>query len=279
MSDPQNPRPPFSPPPPPGVPPQGFPPPHSQPPPQGFAPNSGLPPQQGFGHPPGYAYPQSFPPPPAKKGVPVWGWVLLGLTALLFIGMAAMSLLAYLFVKKAEDVVRSPVTAVVRMAVAANPDLELLDVNETTGKVTVRDKTTGKVVTIDGDAIRDGKITIGTEEGSAVIGTGSNVKVPAWVVLPSDATIAGGVTGGSSSSDGGTVLFTTSQSVGQLKAFFEEKYKGAGFEASVSTVARDDDEKAMQLIFKHAARNRDVSIHVTDTGGGSSGTITFGENK
>jgi len=239
------------------------------------------PPQQQYGPPQGYppqgGYPQ--PPVPAKKGLPVWAWLLIGfmlLSALVVIGGAVA---IYFVAKKAETVAKNPLSAIVQIAAAANPDIEVLDVNEATGKVTIKDKKTGKTVTIDGDAIKDGKITIDSEEGHAEIGGGADVKTPDWVFLPASVKLTGGMTANTPQGAGGTVVFTTTDSLESLKTFFEEKYKGAGFSESVSSLSTTNGEQAMQLVFQHEDKKRNVTIGAAKSSEGTAGTVVYGENQ
>jgi hypothetical protein len=262
MSAPHNPQQPYYPP---QQPQQGYP---QQP--------QGYPPQQ-QGYPPQQGYPQQ--PPPPKKGMPVWAWLLIGLFAFAFLAIIGVSVAGYFFFKKAEQVARNPLSAIVRMAAAANPDVDVLDVNEATGKVTIRDKKTGKTVTIDGDAIKDGKITIDSDDGHAVLGAGANVKTPSWIFMPAGVKIVGGMTADGKDGAGGTVVFTSTDSLDSLKSFFEDKYKSGGFEQSVSSTSTTNGEQVIQLVFTHENRKRTVTIGAAKTPEGSGGSITFAEGQ
>ncbi len=229
----------------------------------------------------GYPQQQYGPPqtPPIKKGMPIWGWLLIGVVVFAFLAVVGISVITYLFVKKAEQVVKNPLSAIVQMAALANPDLDVLDVNEKTGKVTVRDKKTGKTVTIDGDAIKDGKISIDTDDGHAVIGAGADVKTPDWIFLPGGAKIISGMTADSSSGAGGVIVFNTQESLASAKSFFEDKYKSAGYEESVSSMSAPGGDQALHLVFQHSGRKRTVTIGVAKTDEGASGSITYGEGQ
>jgi hypothetical protein len=234
-------------------------------------------PQQPQGYPPQQGYPQQ--PPPPRKGMPIWGWLLIGLFAFALLAIIGVSVAGYFFFKKAEQVARNPLSAIVQIAAAANPDVDVLDVNEKTGKVTIRDKKTGKTVTIDGDAIKDGKITIDTEDGHAAFGTGVNVKTPDWVFMPPGMKIVGGMTADSKDGAGGTVMFSSTQPLDSLKSFFEDKYKSGGFEQSVSSMSTTNGEQVIQLAFTHENRKRTVTIGAAKTDEGSGGSITYAEGQ
>lgn len=213
---------------------------------------------------------------PAKSGVPVWAWLLIGAMALVLLVGVAGSVFAYFLAQK---VLKNPGAAIAQIAAAANPDLEVLEVNDQTGKLTVRDNKSGKTLTIDADSIKDGRITIDTNEGHAEIGAGANVKVPGWIHLPADVKIVGGLSGDSEKGAGGSVVFHTGESLDQLKSFFESKYKDAGFVQSTSSVTKDDGAKALQLVFTKESRNRTITITAARTGNGSSGTVVYAEKE
>ena len=315
MSDPQNPQPPFRPqqgaPPQPqgypqpggpgpqqggfgqapgGVPPQGYPPQQGgagqqmggYPPQQGGygqapggMPPQGYPPQQG-----GYGPPQGYPPrPAAKKGLPIWVWLIVGFFALMLLVGAAVSYFAYRMVKNVETAGKNPVSAIVRMAAAANPDIDVLNYDENTGKITVRDKKTGKTVTIDSDMVKDGKITIETDEGKAEIGAGASVKTPNWVFLPPGIKVVGGLSGSGPKGDSGSVVFTGGGSITDLKSFFEDKYGGAGFNKSQSSLTNSNGDESIHLVFEHEGRKRTVTVIAAKSTEGVGGTVTFAENE
>jgi hypothetical protein len=229
----------------------------------------------------GYPPQQPFPPPqpPAKKGIPVWAWLIIGFMAfMLLIGIGG-SIIAYMFVNKAQQMAKNPVSALARIAAATNPDIDVVDVDEKTGKVTIRDKKTGKTVTIDGDAIKDGKITIDTDEGHAELGAGANMKTPDWVFLPAGAKIVGGMTGSGAQGAGGTIVFNSNESLDSMKSFFEDKYRAAGYEQKASTTTSTGGDQAIQLMFQHEGRKRSVTIGVAKSGDSMTGSIVYGEGQ
>lgn len=267
MSGPQYPQPPQNP--------QGGYPPQ----PQGGWPQQQAPfPQAGGpGYPPRQPYPQ---PVPANKGMPIWGWLLIGFAAFCLLGIVAVGGAMWYFSKKIESAAKNPVAAAVRLAAIANPDVEVLDVNETTGKVTVRDKKTGKTVVIDADNVaRTGKIEIQTEEGKAVIGGGSDVKAPAWLMLPSSIKTQGGISGESGTGVAGSIVFTSTDSVETLKNHFETRLKESGFEVQSSSTSTVDNKQSAHMQFRHEERKRGVTLMIAQSDEGTGGTITYTEGE
>ena len=153
------------------------------------------------------------PPPPAglpapKKVSPVV-WILGGCAVLVVLAVAAMMIGGLFIAHKVQQagldpdlLQKHPELAVVKMMVAANPDAELVSIDESRGIVTVRDKKTGKTVTMNFEDIKRGKMsfesegkkvemeghgegdtgsfTVKTDEGTAKFGAGA-VKMPAWL--------------------------------------------------------------------------------------------------
>lgn len=78
---------------------------------------------------------------------------------------------------------RNPGLAVSKMIAAANPDVEVLKADDGAGTITVRDKNTGKIMTLSFDEAKKGKITFKEEgSGTATLNFGaSSEKLPSWV--------------------------------------------------------------------------------------------------
>ncbi|HUO33129.1 MAG TPA: hypothetical protein VMU80_28195 [Bryobacteraceae bacterium] len=53
----------------------------------------------------------------------------------------------------------NPGLATGKLLAATNPDIEIISTDEDKGRVTIRQKSTGKVITVDLDKMRQGKIT------------------------------------------------------------------------------------------------------------------------
>lgn len=209
----------------------------------------------------------------------MWAWILIGLFAFFMLLVIGGAVAGYMFYNKAQQVAKNPLSAIAQMAAAANPDIDVLDVNEKTGKITIRDKKSGKTLTIDGDAIKDGKITIDSEEGHAEIGSGANMKLPDWVFLPGDAKVIGGMAGNSDKGAGGTVVFSSNESLEKLKEFYEGKYTAAGYSVSTAAMTTTGEDQALQLVFQHEDRKRNVTIGAAKNKDGVNGSIVYGEGQ
>jgi hypothetical protein len=198
---------------------------------------------------------------PRKTSPIVWILVcVLGLFVLL--GVAAVGTLRY-FVHRAgldpELMQRNPGLAISKIIAAANPDIEVLGTDDSRGRITVRDRRTGKVVTMSFDDAKNGKFSfsaVGDDGKTASVEIGSGAgKLPSWVPAYPGADARGtfAVKGddGNSQGEGGSVTFTTPDSVGKVKAFYEDKCRQAGMKVNVTIntdqvgviVASDDGER------------------------------------
>lgn len=135
-----------------------------------------VPPTTPIGGPTGQQFPpqQQFPPPPQKKSN-VLTWILVGCGTLVILGVIAVFLGGYFVWNKAKQagldpalMEKKPALAVAKMMVAANPDVELVSTDDEKGLITVRDKKSGKLLTVNLDEAQSGKITFKGEDGQDV---------------------------------------------------------------------------------------------------------------
>src|SRR5215470_3131274 len=128
------------------------------------------------GYPPGGFPPQQYyaPPPPKKSGGAL-KWVLIGCGSLIIIGTIVVVLGMWFAWNKAKEVgldpdliQRKPALAFAKMAVASNPDVEMVSVDESHDQITVRDKKTGKTMVVNVRQAADGKISFTGEDGQEV---------------------------------------------------------------------------------------------------------------
>ena len=138
-----------------------------------------VPPTTPIGGPAGQPFPpqQSFPPPPPQKKSKVWVWVLAGCGTFIVIGVIAVFLGGYFVWNKAKEagldpelMQKKPALAAAKLMVATNPDVELVSVDEEKGLITVKDKKTGKTVTVNLDEVNSGKITFKGEGKDDILG-------------------------------------------------------------------------------------------------------------
>src|SRR5579864_6091784 len=92
--------------------------------------------------------PSGAPPAAPKKGsgLKIFLWILGIFAGLAIVGIIGVSLLLSYFVHKVKQAANNPVYAAAKFAVAANPDLETVSSDDSTGSITIRERKTGKTV-------------------------------------------------------------------------------------------------------------------------------------
>jgi len=103
-------------------------------------------------------------------------YIAIGCGALALLGLVAGGIATWYFTKKAKEFAGNPAYATLRLAVAANPDLETVASDDKTGHITVKDKRTGQVTTLDISSMKDGTLRIGGDGGEMVLGGGADGK-------------------------------------------------------------------------------------------------------
>jgi len=228
-------------------------------------------------------------------------WVAIGCGAIILIGILAVTAGGLFVAKKAkdfiEDVESNPVAAAAETIVRLNPELELVESDRQGGKITVREKGTGKVLTFNYEDLEYGRfsfedsegestsvdfsqtgdgetgtLSVSTNEGTSTWGTaGAAVELPDW--LPAYTGSASGIGGFSSSTSdrrSGSYIFTTDDEPQQVLAFYQEvmddleletsrtSYSGGG--SSVESITGTADGQSLTVTVSSTEDGRQVNI-------------------
>ncbi len=244
--------------------------------------------QQG---PPGYG--QQPLPPPAKKGK-VWIWVLGGCLGLLLLGGAVTAIIGYFAVQKAKEVAgdfeNRPVFTAAKALVMLNPDIELVNADENTQQITVREKSTGKTVTVSLEDLKEGRISFKDEKGEQytlrtdgenggvqVQGPngqqvfsaqpGGNIEFPDWAPVPAG-TYSGSAKTSTSEGTIWVITVDTPSTVPQLVEQLERNVTSQGFRVTGKSVTTTADGSALMF----SAVSADEKRTITAMGGSKAGT-------
>lgn len=231
--------------------------------------------------------PQSVP--PQKKGMSVWAWVAIGCVGLLVLGGVGFGALAWWGAHKVKSMAAEykdhPGMAAVKMMTAMNPDLELVSSDEASGKVTIKNKKTGEVVTVNMADIQNGKISFDTPQGSSSMSFDQNAgqvevhgangetasfgaaaKLPSWIPAYPGAAAEGVYAAEDASQSGGTFGLTTGDGVTQVFDFYKAQLEGAGFKVTESKYSGSGGDGGMVV-----GESNDGKRTVTFTIGSESG--------
>jgi hypothetical protein len=202
-------------------------------------------------------------PAPAKQGgggIPVIGWIAIGCGGILLLGIIGFTLVGWLAVNKMKGVASefedNPTKAAAELVVRMNPDLEMVESDEDAGTITVREKSSGKVVTFDYEDIEEGRVsfeteegrveitgsgegeeglmTITTPEGEARIGQGG--EIPDWVPThPATSARQSVFQTTGPSGEAGHVSLTVDADADAVVSYYKKALEDEGYEVSVSS--------------------------------------------
>jgi hypothetical protein len=219
---------------------------------------------------------------PARKKTSPIVWILvalLGLFLLVAIGVVAGG---FFLVHKAKQAgldpslwEKNPGLAATKMITAANPDVQVLKTDEDKGTITLRDKKTGKVYSIDFDAVKQGRITFQEEGGESVsIGAGSAANIPGWVPSYPGAKPEGTFSSAGGENEGGMFAFKTGDGAKKVLGWYEQSLKAAGFTVE-NTVTGDDGG----MVTGEDASKRSVIVTVGTEGSQTTVSVAYGNKK
>jgi hypothetical protein len=224
---------------------------------------------------------------PVKRKTSPIIWVLIILLGLFVLGGVAVVGAGYFFLQKAKQagvdpdlIQRNPGLAVAKLVAAANPDAEIVKTDEQAGTITIRDRKTGKTITVTFDQAKNGVFRFSADDDgkTATVEIGAG-KVPSWVPAYPGAAGTGtfSVKGDSAdgSGEGGTFTFTTKDSADQVIGFFQEKMKEMGMKVNLSGGAG----QGRMIIATDEAETRSLSVAVAESSGESTVNVTYSRKR
>ena len=251
----------------------------------------------------------SVPPPPGapqqpvKKGLGPLGWILIGCGGLIVVaGLVFGGLVlagGWFAKKKLAEFDKNPTLAAAKLVVQLNPDLEVVSSDEKNGTLTVKNKKTGEVVTIDAEDAKNGHIEFKTKDGTASIdasgesgtfkvtnekgetatwGAGTAADLPSWLPSYPGGTVQG--TMDSTNAEGRTAAFTvtTKDPVSEVLDYYEAQFKAAGFKVDKTTYAAGD-QTGGSITATSGDEKQTATIVIGASGGETSAMVTFQEKK
>jgi len=197
-----------------------------------------------------------------RKGLHPLAWVGIGCGGLVVIAVIFMVVAGFFVAKKvgavAADFEENPAKAAAEMMVKLNPDIEMVDTDDEKGTITVRDRKTGKVVTVNFSDIKNGKLVFSTDEGEMTIegnqangvtvakngertvqfGDSTNwEKIPSWIPRYEGTAPDGFFSSSSQGENSGSCSIQTTDDPEQILDFYQEKLEESGFEVQRQTIA------------------------------------------
>jgi len=278
-------------------------------PPQGGPyPPQGGPPQypQQYQQPYQQQYPQQYPPqsqPPKKSKALMW--ILIVVAVVIFLGVAAVSLgsfFLYRTVKNAgfdpELMQKNPGLAMTKLVATLHPDTQVVSTDDARGTVTVRDKSTGKLMTFrwdpdqktlvivgdDGKEVKfsasgddkGGSLTVqGGDGGTVKFGAAAGNNTPAWAPVYPGTTPQGTFSTQTGEGSQNTYTFKTHDAASKVLDYFKQQLTASGFK--VTLTAAGDQGGMVQAT--DDANKRSVMITAGTSTEGTEGSVTTIEKK
>jgi hypothetical protein len=245
------------------------------------------------------------PAPPAipepKKGMSVWGWLAIGCGVVALLALGTCVGVGIFVQKKAAEFEKNPAKAAAELAVRLNPDAEL--VSSTEEELTVRNKKTGEVITVNFEDAKEGRFTFKSKDGEATIdadadpsgeggtlkvtGTGGETavfsagagagKAPEWVPIFADGDRVAKYDLNTATEHAGTVSISTSVPAATVLAFYKTKLEAAGFE--VQTMTLEGPTAGGTVMGTTAGQKRALIVVVSVADGKTQALVTFKERK
>lgn len=241
----------------------------------------------------GPAYGATPPPPAKKKGLSPLAWAGIGCGVILLLGIIVTVILGAFGLHwlggKAKEFEANPAMATAKLMVKANPEVELVDSDEEAGTLTVRNKKTGEVVTVDLDEIEEGRIsfesdgettTMGMEEGEDGqgsftvrgkdgkarfrVGAGGAEDLPAWLPRYEGVEPQGTYFSASGGTVNGGYSFATADDVDDVIAYFREELEDAGMSETGNSNTTSGSSRFSNLSYEGDGRT--VTLVVTSDG-------------
>jgi hypothetical protein len=214
-----------------------------------------------------------MPAPAARRKTSIVVWILCGFAGLILLGLIGTTAVAYWFVS-------NPGVALSKVLTAANPDLEVINVDNAGRRLTIRDRRDGKEVTVSYDDVKNGHISFSARDENGKVGQvdigGGAGKLPSWVPVYPGAKVESHISGqgndGDERSEGGVYQFTSGDSPSQVMSFYQDKARDLGMKVELTTATSEGGH------FSAAEEDNNRSLVVlvgTKPGGGASGSVTF----
>jgi hypothetical protein len=229
--------------------------------------------------------------------------VLIGCAGLIVIAGVAMVAIGFFAVNKAKEVgldpslmQEQPALAMAKIIAAGDENIEVVDVDENAGRITFRQKDTGKTVTMNTEDLKEGRISfessegesfsmeasgsddnqvirMKTDEGSYEIGGGSSADIPSWLPAYPGTNPEGLMKQAGPEFNAGAMTFETRDSVTKVMEFYQKAFAEAGME--VQTVQHSGAEAGAMVSGSTGDDTRSAHAMIGAGDGGTTATISY----
>jgi hypothetical protein len=232
---------------------------------------------------------------PVKEGCRAFSWVIGGCLGLIVMGAAVIGVIGFIAVQKATEVTREfekrPVFMAANALVTLNPEIELVEADEESESITIREKATGKTITVKLEDLQEGRVSFTDGKGEqptlqaqsegpnasiqlhgpdgqpvANAHKGGTVEFPEWAPVPQGTYSNSAKT----RTNGATIWVATVTTGGTVKSIvdsIERDVTARGFRVNTNNLATSTDGSALMF----SAVSEDNKRTITAIGGTKSG--------
>ena len=210
------------------------------------------------------------PPPPQKSNTLLW--VLVGCGGLLLlIGMVVVGGIAYF--------AHNPAKVMTKMITAANPNVEVVSIDNGSQKITLRDKKTGKVYTITFNDAKNGRFEMTGDGGNASFNIGGRAKIPAWVPDYPDSKPQASFSAQGNEGDTGTFNFKTPDSSDKVVKFYQDQFQSSGLKITTNMIHQESPSPTGILVAEDDANKHSVTVVIGMEGRDTTVAVTYAAKK
>ena len=215
-------------------------------------------------------------PAPERRRTSPIVWVLLIILGIFALGIAGLVGTGVFLAR------RGPGYAIAKIIAAANPNAEVVSTDDGAGRVTIRDRRTGKTVTMSFDDARHGRFRLEAEDENGKHGSleiGGSVNLPSWIPpYPGSNPRAVFSAKGESedgAGEGGNFTFTTSDPTSKVRSFYEDEGRRLGMDVNVKT----ESQEGAVLVMKDPDDRRSLTVMLGTSGGETTVNVTYGRKR
>jgi len=173
----------------------------------------------------------------------------------------------------------------------------LVSFDDAKGTLVIRDKKTGKTLTLDVDQAERGKIVfrgengeemtfeasgddetgsinIKTKEGTASFGAGASSDLPSWLPAYPGATVQGNFSARGAEGHGGSFGFSTEDSLQRVIRFYENALRNAGLRIETNPIIANGNV-SMSVIAADEDKKRTATVQAVEADGKTQVTVVF----
>jgi len=243
--------------------------------------------------------PIEIPPPPKtpKKGRFIF-WALGGCLLLIIIAAIIVFSTGLFIAHKAGVGSGKPGIAIAKLLLSNNPDIEVISVDEDRGVIQVREKKTGKTMTVDLENAQKGKIVftdgnnqkmeiktqgegnnatveIQSPDGNLRIGAGDKNQLPEWLPPYPNAESSGAMGFNANQGESGSFTFKSKDSIETIAAFYEKALRNAGFQIEKASSQIPGQGSIVTISATDATSGRTANVMATRTEEGTMIHLAF----